>query len=428
MKNGKNLFQNIIGYENEKKILERVVDVLNQPEKYKHTGSKIPRGLLLYGPLGIGNTTFSKDILKEVKRKNYVIRKIKSDGSFMDYMSSIFKKAKENQPAIILLDDIDKFAEDDDTKNSEEYVAVQSLIDDIKDEDIFVIATANKISTLPNSLLRAGRFDIKIEIDYPDDKEACDIMKHYLKKKKIDRKVNIKNISYILGKTSCAELEKVCNQAGIYAGFKNKEKIENEEIIRAALEAAYNTNIEECSEDSYALNVAYHEAGHAIVSEYLEHGSVKFITTVRTDSDTKGITQLKNNDYYFDDIKFMENRIISLLGGKAAIEIIYHKCDIGTESDLRRVYSIAERFVDDYCMLDFHSWIRHTSEASEKVKQSKDDNINKLVEKYYIQAKEILLKNKDKLDTLAQQLKLKKILFQDEIEDIYSNPNQYNNL
>lgn len=100
MKNGKNLFQNIIGYENEKKILERVVDVLNQPEKYKKIGSKIPRGLLLYGPPGIGKTTFSKDILKEVKRKNYVIRKIKSDGSFMDYMSSIFKKAKENQPAL----------------------------------------------------------------------------------------------------------------------------------------------------------------------------------------------------------------------------------------------------------------------------------------------------------------------------------------
>ena len=417
----KELFKNIVGYDNTKKTLERLIDALNNQEKYKKLGSTIPHGLFLYGPPGLGKTTFSKEILKNVNRKTYTIRKTKSDGSFIDYMTNIFNKAKENQPSIILLDDLDKFAEDNNTKNAEEFVTVQSLIDNIKNEDIFVIATANNRHILPDSLLRSGRFDIKIEIDYPTRKESFDILKHYLKNKKIDKDVNIKNISYILECRSCADFEKVCNQAGIYAGFKNKEKIGNNELLRAALELTYDTNIEELNkEDKYALNTAYHEAGHAIVGECLEPGSISFISIARTDSETKGITKYHKNDNYFDDITFMENRIITLLAGKAATEIIYNKCDTGTESDIRRAYDITARLIDDYCKLDFYSFYRGES-TSEKVKENKLENINKSVEKYYIKAKEILIENKSKLDKLAIELKNKKILFQEEIQNIINN-------
>ncbi len=418
----KELFKDIVGYHNTKKTLERLIDVLNNKEKYKKIGSTIPNGLLLYGPPGLGKTTFSKEILNHVKRKKYIIRKTKSDGSFMDYMSNIFEQAKNNQPAIILLDDLDKFAEDDNTRNCEEFVAVQSLMDDIKKEDIFVIATANNMRVLPHSLLRSGRFDITLEIDYPNESESYEIIKHYLKNKKIDKDVNIKNISYILSCKSCADLEKVCNNAGIYAAYQNKTKIGNEELIRAALELSYSTNIEEIDrEDRYSIYTAYHEAGHAVVGEILEPGSISFITIAKTDSDTKGITIYHKNDYYFEDITFMENRIITLLAGKAATEIIFHKCDVGANSDLNRAYDIAERFVDNYCMLDFNSWIRNSNEQSEKVKQSKDENINHLIQKYYTQAKEILIQNKKILDCLAHELKKKKILFQDEIQKITNN-------
>ena len=415
----KELFKDIIGYDNTKKTLERLIDVLNNKEKYKRIGSTIPHGLLLYGPPGIGKTTFSKEVINNVERKKFTIRKTKSDGSFIDYMNNIFEQAKNNQPSIILLDDLDKFAEDDDTVNCEEFVAVQSLIDNIKHEDVFVIATANNSSILPNSLLRSGRFDIKIEIDYPSEKESYEIIKHYLSRKKIDKNVNVKNISYILSRISCADLEKACNQAGIYAAYKNKEKIGYDELLKAALEISYKTNIEDdYKDDTYLINTAYHEAGHAVVGEYLEPGSVTFITVANTDSQTKGITNFQNNDHYFEDIVFMENRIISLLAGKAATELIFNKCDVGASSDLNRAYDIAERFVDNYCMLDFNSWVRNSDEQSEKVKQNKDENINKLMQEYYIKAKEILIQNRNKLDTLANELKAKKILFQEEIKDI----------
>ncbi|MBR2827956.1 MAG: AAA family ATPase [Bacilli bacterium] len=420
---GVELFQNIIGYDDIKKNLERLIDILNHKEKYEKIGSSIPNGLLLYGPPGLGKTTFSMEVLNFVQRKHYIIRKSKADGNFMDYMSSIFQDAKENQPSIILLDDLDKFAEDDNTVNCEELVAVQSLIDDIKEEDIFVIATANNKHVLPDSLLRSGRFDIKIKIGYPNEKDSYKILKHYLRNKKIGSDVNIKNISYILSSFSSADLEKVCNQAGIYAAYKNKDKIGNEELLRASLELSYNTNIEDWEEEDnpYILNTAYHEAGHAIVGNYLEKGSVTFITVFRTNSDTKGYTKYQNNDHYFEDITFMENRVITLLAGKAATEIVFHKCDTGSNSDLQRAYDIVERFIDDYCMLDFNSWIRNREEQSEKVKQSKDENINCFIQKYYTKAKEILIQNRYSLDKLANTLVNKKILFQEEIQTITNN-------
>lgn len=412
----KELFKDIIGYDNIKKVFERLIDVLNNQEKYEKIGSSVPNGILLYGNPGLGKTTFANELLDNVNRKTYIIRKIKSNGNFIDYMNDIFNKATENQPSIILLDDLDKFGEKD---NDEEYAAVQSLIDGVKDKNVFIIATANSKYRLPNSLLRSGRFDIKIEVDYPGEKESEDLIRHYLKNKKIAKDVNIKNLSYILACMSCADLEKVCNQAGIYAAFKNKDKIGNDELLRAALEQAYDTNIENDDEDDkYALNTAYHEAGHALVGEYLEPGSVTFITIARTDSDTKGITKYHKNDNYFDDITFMENRLISLLAGKAATDIIYNKCDTGANSDLDRAYKLASRFVDNFCMLDFNSYIRSLNQQSEKVKQSKDDNINKLMDKYYLKAKEIILKNLDKLRVLAYALRDKKILFHEEIEEL----------
>ena len=422
----KNYFKNFIGYDNTKKTLERVIDVIENQDKYKKLGSVIPHGLFLYGLPGLGKSTLAMDIINSVNRKAYIIRKNRSNGDFIKYMNEVFEDAKKNQPSIIFLDDIDKFAEDNDTCNNEEFVAVQSFIDDIKRDDIFVIATANDKSVLPKSLLRSGRFDIKIKFGYPTYEDSLEILKYYLNNKKIDNSVNIKNISHILSNCSCADLEKVCNQAGLYAGFKNKDTIGMDEILRASLELQYNTNIEDDDvKDEYALNVAYHEAGHAIVGEILQPKSVAFVTIAKNNSNTRGITKYCNNDYYFDDISFMENKVITLLAGKAATDIVYKKCDTGVNSDMHRAYDVVERFVDNYCMFGFDSWIRNTEEQSEKVKQSKDDKINDLMVKYYGIAKELLFKNRDKLDALAYQLNKKKILFQDEIEDIFNNPKKY---
>ena len=184
MQNNKKLFNSIIGYEEVKITLKRIVDVLENQDKYKKLGCTIPHGLFLYGPPGTGKTSIANEILSNVNRKKFIVRKNKSNGKFIDYLNGIFKQAKDHQPSIILLDDIDKFAENN-HKNAEEYVVIQSLIDDVKLEDIFIIATANEEYLLPASLVRSGRFDIQIEIGTPDTKDSYKIIEYYLKKKKI---------------------------------------------------------------------------------------------------------------------------------------------------------------------------------------------------------------------------------------------------
>lgn len=421
----KEIFDNIIGYPNIKESLKRLLDVLNNPEKYENLTSSISHGLFLYGPPGIGKTSFSKEFINNTKRKSYIIRKTKADGDFINYMSKIFKEAKANQPSLILLDDLDKFAESDNTNNSEEFVAVQSFIDDIKEYDIFIIATANEKNLIPTSLLRSGRFDYIIKMDNPNNTDSFAIIKYYLNNKKLNKDVNINNLSLILTGSSCADLEKVCNQAGIYAGFANEKDINMNELIKASLEIIYKANIEDLQkEDEYTIRIAYHEAGHALISELLKPGSVSFITVAKSNDNINGLTIYKKDDNYAKDITLMQNRVKTFLGGKAATEVIYHLCDTGSKSDLTNAFTTARIFVDEYCLFDFNSCITGYDENSQKVKENKDDNANKLITTYYSEVKELLLKNRTTLDNLAYQLKEKKILFQDDIATIINNTNR----
>ncbi len=417
------LFSNIIGYDDIKKTLKTIVDVLNNEEKYKNLGCSIAHGLLLYGSPGTGKTSIANEILENaINRQKYIIRKTKSDGDFMEYMNEVFSEAVKNQPALILLDDLDKFAEDDSHSNQEEYVTVQSLIDGIKEDDVFVIATANDYSCLPDSLVRAGRFDIQLEIGNPKEEDAVKIFDYYLKRKKISKDVNIKNISYILTDSSCAELEKVCNQAGIYAGYKNKTEIEMEDLIRASLELKYRTNIEDFSkDDKYSLETAYHEAGHALIGEYFEPGLISFITVTKSNSKIKGMTIYHENEDYFRDIVFMQNRVKMLLAGKAVTEVVFNKCDTGSEADINRAYLIVQRMVDGYCLYDFDSSVNRAvraNDTSERAKENKETSVNKLIKDYYNEVKRVLIEKRDRLDELASRLNNKKILFQDEIRNI----------
>ena len=415
------LFDNIIGYNDIKDTLKIIIDILNNQKKYMQLGSVIPHGLLLYGPPGVGKSSISNEFVNGTNRNSFIVRKTKSDGSFIEYLNDIFNKAKDKQPALILLDDLDKFSEDDKKNNNEEFVTIQSLIDDVRDKDIFIVATANEKNILPKSLLRAGRFDIQIRIDKPSEKDALEIFNHYLSNKKLSKDVDIKNITSIIKNSSCADLEKICNQAGIYAGYKNKKQIGMEELLKSSLEFAFGTNINDLNEDNeYVINTAYHEAGHALIGELLEPGSVSCVTVTRNNSEIKGITVYHNNDNYWEDIKFMKNRIKTLLAGKAATEIIYHTCDTGANSDIQRAFNIANRFVEKYCMFGFDSWVEDAMESSEKVKQAKDDKTIEILTRYYTEVKELLIKYRPVLDSLAYELKKKKILFQNEIEDIYN--------
>ena len=144
-------FNKIIGYESIKNELKRLCDILSNPDKYKKFGVEIPQGLLLYGEPGVGKSLMAECFIQALSRKSFVCRKNKANGDFINAITKTFEDAKENTPSIVLLDDMDKFAnEDEKHEDAEEYVTVQSCIDDIKNKDVFVIATANNIRKFPN--------------------------------------------------------------------------------------------------------------------------------------------------------------------------------------------------------------------------------------------------------------------------------------
>ena len=219
-------FDKIIGYREEKKELRQIADTLKNREYYEKLGINMPRGLLLYGPPGVGKTIMARALIEASGRSSFTLRKRYNSADFTIDIRSIFDKAIKNEPSIVFLDDIDKFSSVDKyRKNEEEYVIVQSCIEEIKEKDVFVIATANDISYMPDSLIRNGRFDRRIEIGVPDSNDVEEIIAHYLKNKKIVDDVDVKMIARIMTRKSCADLETLINEAGLYAGYKKSDTI-----------------------------------------------------------------------------------------------------------------------------------------------------------------------------------------------------------
>ena len=411
-------FDKIIGYKDVKAELFRICDVIKNADKYKALGVAPIGGLLLDGDPGVGKTLMANCFIKESGRKSFVCRKNKPDGEFVNEIKNVFTEAAGNAPSIILLDDMDKFANEDDYhRNAEEYVTVQSCIDEIKGKDVFVLATTNGTDNLPRSLLRAGRFDYVISVDAPEGKDAVEIVKYYLSQKKVVAEIDAEEIARLLNGKSCAVLETVINTAGQYAGYENKEMIGVDDIIRACLRVIYNAPESTAPHNPVVLErTAYHEAGHAVVAEILEAGSVDLVSVRKNTGTVGGFTAYHNPDDYWISKTHMENRVIAILGGKAATELIFGEADTGANNDLHRAFDIVQRFADNYCSYGFGYWEGRDSSSDRLLRR--EDRITADMETYYARARKILIDNKAFLEALAKRLQEKDTLVSSEIKEI----------
>ena len=411
-------FDTVIGYKDLKLEMLRILDQLADPGKYAVLGVTEPHGLLLHGEPGVGKSTMAKCFLEASGRKTFICRKDKSNGDFVKEIVRVFDEAAEAAPSVILLDDVDKFANEDEChRDAEEFVTVQSCIDKVKDKSVFVIATANNIRKLPNSLVRAGRFDHVLRVNCPEGKDAQDIIDYYLRRKSYVKDMNVRRIARLLEGRSCAELESIVNQAGVYAAFAGKERVDMNDMLKAILrvifEAPENTNADE---KSLPL-IACHEAGHALVAELLEPDSVDMVTVLNHDSTAAGITALHKDAGYFYSKRLMEIRVMCLLGGKAATELCYGTVDTGTISDLRRAFDIVHRFVDDYCSYGFDKFV-FTQDPSNEVRARRDAQVATELDRYYAQTRQLLLENREKLEALTARLVEEKTLLGDSVQEI----------
>lgn len=411
-------FNRVIGYDDVKVELERIIDMMINSEKYKSLGVQTTRGLLLHGDPGVGKTLMAKCFIKASKRPTFTVRKDLPDGDFVKYIKSTFEKAKKQAPSIVFLDDMDKFAnEDEKHRNAEEFVTIQSCIDECKEDEVFVLATTNELRAIPRSLLRPGRFDKSIVIDNPEGEDAEKIIKHYLKKKKCGKDVEAKEVARLLNGRSCAALETVINEAGVYAGYENRKELSMNDLVRAFMRVIYNSPEKLKFKDSkYMLQTAYHEAGHTVVAETLEPGSVPFVTIKPHNGGMAGFAHIDNDENYFEDKQFMENRVISLLAGRAATEVVYGITDVGANNDIHRAFDIVQRFVDDYCTYGFTNWEGNSDYVPHALEEKRMNYITCEMERYYQQAKKIVIENRKYLDSLAKELFDKKVLLARDVQ------------
>ena len=411
-------FDKIIGYEDIKAELKRLCDVLRNPQRYEKLGVTMPNGILLRGEPGIGKTQMAKCFIAESGCRAFTLRKEMPNGDFVKEIKKIFEKAKAEAPAIVFLDDVDKFANEDRMHpDAEEYVTVQSCIDDCKGRGIFTIATANDTDSMPYSLLRAGRFDKVILMRFPRGEDSRRIIEHYLKSKSIVGDIDVEEITRIMENHTCAEIELVINDAGIYAGSEGRNKIEQRDLIRACLRLIFDAP--ECldkTDSPLTRRIAIHEAGHAVVGEVLSPGTVSFVSTCKHDGCVGGFTKYKDEEAYNLSKKLQEYSVIRCLGGKAATEMILGEEDMGCNEDLGDVFRIVTGFVDDCCNYGFDQY--ETGSPSGHLLENKDRMVAYEISRFYRQAKKIISENRKLLDAITEALIEKKVLTYRDIQKI----------
>lgn len=404
-------FEKIIGYEAIKDQLNMALDAMLDEEKYRKLGVSVPQGILLDGPPGVGKTLFAKEFVDASGRTNYIIRKNKPDGEFIDYIRETFNEAARNAPSIILLDDMDKFANEDSYhRNAEEYVTIQSCIDEVRGKDVFVIATTNDLRHLPDSLLRSGRFDWVFSLPVPEDEDMGKIFSYFLRDKRIESDVDTMELVRFARGYSCANLEKVVNDAGLRVGFEGRELISQEDLIQSCLRTFYGMKSDEKKlPPEMQRRVAIHEAGHVVISELLSPGSVDFSTiSCYKRTETAGLTSYipsEEKEYLF---KELEKHIMVSLGGKAAVEVITGEIDMGSYSDMQKAFNQVREVIDDYTAYDFESWQR--DESSEILKTNLDRATGLEMSRYYKETKKLLIQNREFLEAVIEELYEKKTI------------------
>lgn len=430
-------YDKIIGYTSIKEELKQISDILKNRQIYDKLGVAAPKGLLLYGDPGVGKSLMASAVIKESGRKVFCCRKDSPNGDFVKKIKDTFEQAVQNAPAIVYLDDMDKFANGDERHpDAEEYVTVQSCIDEIKNKQVFVLATVNNIHCLPRSLYRAGRFDRIIKVNVPHGKDAVKIITYYLKSKRLVEEIDPDIIAKIMDGCSCAELETVINEAGLYAGYERSGSITMAHFLKACLRTVFgisyddydDKNVFTSEQDDFSFSISYpadivsqivcHEAGHVVVSEVLCPESVIFVSTYNKRQEKGGVTR-----YYQDNsmppLYWNKSRIVTSLGGIAAIEQKFGISDMGCERDLDYAFDTVRNLVTHMCVNGF---CFHTSlyESSEHLRCALEQVIAAEVEKYYRKAKEVLSSNWEFFEKIAAALAQNKLLYIADIQKIKS--------
>ena len=439
-KNTNVTFKDVAGLEEEKTELIEVVNFLKEPKKFQDMGAKIPKGILLYGKPGTGKTLIAKAIAGEAG-----VPFISMSGSeFIEMFAGLgasrvrklFEKAKKISPCIVFIDEIDAIGSRRTSGSGAESENNQTLnqllveMDGFEtDETVIVLAATNRPEMLDKALLRPGRFDRQITIAPPDAKGREEILKIHAKNKKLSPEIDLQEIATDTAGFTGAELANVLNEAAIIATIKKDKEITMEDIEEAVKKVT--VGLEKHSRvisDKDKKLTAYHEAGHAVVSRYLPTQSDVKEVSIIPRGIAGGYTMYKTNeDKYYISKTEMEEKLIALLGGRAAEKIAINDISTGASNDIEVATEVARDMVTKYGMSDRIGPIDLTQKdrteiitLGEEIDNVVGVEVKTLLDDAYKSAQEIILAHMDKLHAVAAVLLEKEKITAEEFERIFS--------
>ena len=451
---GRKTFKDVAGLKEEKEEVQELIDFLKNPKKFTKMGARIPKGVLLVGPPGTGKTLLAKSVAGEAKVPFFYI----SGSDFVELFVGVgasrvrdmFKQAKQTAPCLIFIDEIDAVGRERGTGlgggHDEREQTLNQLLSEMdgfgENEGIIILAATNRPDVLDPALLRPGRFDRQVTVGRPDVSEREEILQVHAKNKILDKDVKLKNIAERTPGYSGADLENLLNEAALLAVRRDKEAITMDEIDEASDRVLMGPAKTSRKVTDYEKRiVAYHEAGHAVSGIVLPNGEEVHKITIIPRGMAGGYTQMlpKEERTLVYTKKELEEQIITLLSGRASEETYMNEISTGASDDLKRATKIARSMVTEYGMSSLGPMqFEHRSESvflgrdynktkdfSDQVALQIDQEVKKIIDECYKQAKSIVSKEKKLIDIIAETLIKKETITKEEIEDLVEANSNY---
>ena len=443
-------FNDVAGVDEEKEELAEIVEFLKQPKKFTDIGARIPKGVLLVGPPGTGKTLLAKAVAGEAGVPFFSI----SGSDFVEMfvgvgasrVRDLFEQAKKNSPCIVFIDEIDAVGRHRGAGlgggHDEREQTLNQLLVEMDgfgaNEGVIILAATNRPDILDPALLRPGRFDRQVFVGAPDVNGREAILKVHARKKPLGENVDLKTLAKNTSGFSGADLENMLNEAALLAARRNKTLIEMEEVEDAIIKVIMGPEKKsKVMNDKEKRLVAYHEAGHAVVSKFLETQDPVHQVSIVPRGRAGGYTMYRpNEDKSFISKTKMKEDIVSLLGGRVAEKIVLDDISTGAQNDIERATSTARSMVMKYGMSDKIGPITFGENSdevflgkgmatgggrnySEEVASQIDDEVRQIIGEAYVTCERILREHMDKLDKVANTLLEKEKIDGEEFDAIF---------
>ncbi len=426
-------FADVIGLEKQIEDILDVVKFLKEPEKYREMGATLPKGILLYGPPGVGKTHIARAIAGEANVPFFHVSASELQSKWVGESEAnirrLFKTAKKHAPSVIYIDELDSIAVErfSESSNHNMIGVINQLLACMdgfsKDTNVMVIASTNHIESLDSAILRSGRFDRKILIHMPDKEARQKLISYYAKGKKLSPSIDMEKFLSVSAGLTGADIKTIMNEAALLSVRLNNDSITEEILLEAFRKVALGSTHTSSPIPKEKLRmIAIHEAGHAVLSYYYGRTVSEISIIARGNAAGYNLRSLEDvqNDTFAELLKEMK----ILLGGRAAEELFYDSfVSIGASDDLRRASSIAKDLFLRYGYQLHHedSLLVKTDDLSfnQKLLDNKFDMIQKLMEEHYRIAKETIRNRKEQIASLAELLLSKETLSSEEIENFF---------